>query len=89
MGALRRPVGVPRLFPQAERVIWVLGYFTATFGLTLLFYVRLRIGDPHPHWVPGIINDMAVASLRGLATALLIFSMVLQLRLSRQAPTSV
>jgi Domain of unknown function (DUF4184) len=84
-----REPAVPRLFPHAERVIWVLGYFTATFGLTLLFYVRLRIGDPHPHWVPGIINDMAVASLRGLATALLIFSMVLQLRISRQAPTSV
>jgi hypothetical protein len=74
-----RPVGT------AERRIWVLTYAASAVGLSVAWYLWARAGAPssgHFTRAPAmVITSMAVASLRGLATALICTSLALDWRL--------
>lgn len=69
-----------RLVPRSERVEWAMTYCMAAVAMTLIFYGWGRLGQP-PHTIVGRVSDIAIASLRGLAAALLCVSLALQLRL--------
>jgi hypothetical protein len=70
-----------RLIRRAERIKWVLTYVIAAVALGVAFYVWPRIGQPTMHSIVGRVSDVAIASLRGLAAALLGVSLALQVRL--------
>jgi len=70
-----------RLVPRAERIEWTLSYILAAMALSVAFYVWPRLGQAISHSIVGRVSDVAIASLRGIAAALLGVSMVLQLRL--------
>jgi hypothetical protein len=69
-----------RLVPRTERIEWAMTFCMAAVALTLIFYGWGRLGPP-PHTIVGRVSDIAIASLRGLAAALLCVSVALQLRL--------
>jgi hypothetical protein len=69
-----------RLVPRTERIEWAMTYCMAAVALTLTFYGWGRLGHP-PHTMVGRVSDIAIASLRGLAAALLCVSLALQVRL--------
>lgn len=70
----------PRLVPRTERIEWAMTFCMAAVALTLIFYGWGRLGNP-PHSMVGRVSDIAIASLRGLAAALLGISVALQIRL--------
>jgi hypothetical protein len=74
-------VTLPRPIKHLERVAWVSSYFVISGILSVPIFLWMRYGDPHPRWVPGIVNDMAIASLRGLAIAMVVFCAALLARL--------
>jgi uncharacterized protein DUF4184 len=69
-----------RLVGKRERFAWLVGYALAALALTAAFYAWATFGQAsrsivaHASWV-------AIASLRGLAAALLIVSLALDVRL--------
>ena len=82
--ALRRGSQAPvpnRPVPRAERVAWILSYTVAALALSAACYVWPRLGQPASHSIVGRVSDVAIASLRGLAAALIGVSLPLQIRL--------
>lgn len=69
-----------RLVPRTERIEWAMTFCMAAVAFTLIFYGWGRLGQP-PHTMVGRVSDVAIASLRGLAAALLCVGVALQLRL--------
>ncbi|MEP6886064.1 MAG: DUF4184 family protein [Gammaproteobacteria bacterium] len=82
-----------RLLTPNERHAWVLLYALAGIASGAAWLLWVRAGEPAPHSVTALANAIAVAGLRGLATALLGVSLGLDLRLralrreSRRVPT--
>jgi hypothetical protein len=70
-----------RLVPRNERIEWVLSYVLAAMAFSVAWYVWPRLGQTTTHSIVGRVSDVAIASLRGLAAALLSVSLALQLRL--------
>jgi hypothetical protein len=74
------PVGMRPLTP-AERRTWVLIYAAAALLLSAAWWLWARPGEPVGHSLTMLANHIAVAALRGLASALLISSLALDARL--------
>jgi Domain of unknown function (DUF4184) len=72
-----------RPLSPAERRAWVLTYVISAMALSLAFHLYARAGLPAPRSIIPIAYDIAVAALRGLAAALLVVSLCLQVRLRR------
>jgi hypothetical protein len=70
-----RPLG------PAERRLWLLTYVVATVALTAAWMLWARVGEPRGHSIKALATGTAVATLRGLATALLCVSLALDWRL--------
>jgi hypothetical protein len=70
-----------RLVASRERIAWLSAYVLTGIGLSLGFYLwaTLRMGPTHS--IIGRLATIAIASLRGLAAALVVVSLVLDLRL--------
>lgn len=83
---LRRGSEAPvpnRLVPSGERSTWITVYCTSALIFSAAFYAYARMGQPPTHSIMLRVSGPAVASLRGLAAALLLVSLVLDLRLRR------
>jgi hypothetical protein len=77
-----RQATVPnRLVPSRERLVWLLIYALAAGILTATFYSWATLGLPPTRSIAARVSGTAVASLRGLAAALLSVSLALDLRL--------
>jgi hypothetical protein len=74
------PVPARALRP-AERRVWVLIYMVMVVALSTAWALWARLGEPTGHSVKAIATGIAVASLRGLAMALLCTSLALDWRL--------
>ncbi len=70
-----------RLVSSRERLVWILIYVSAAVLFTAAFYILATLGQPPTHSVFLRVSWSAVASLRGLAAALLSVSLALDLRL--------
>lgn len=70
-----------RLIKRRERLVWCLTYALAAGILTVAFYLWVRLGQPPTRSIVLRASGTAIASLRGLAAALLIVSLALDLRL--------
>jgi len=77
-----REAAVPnRLVPSRERLVWMLIYALAAGIFTAVFYIWMTLGQPPSRSIVARVPGTAVASLRGLAAALLSVSLALDLRL--------
>jgi hypothetical protein len=77
-----RQAAVPnRLVPSRERLMWLLIYALAAGIFTATFYSWATLDLAHTHSIVTRASSVAVASLRGLAAALLSVSLALDLRL--------
>jgi Domain of unknown function (DUF4184) len=77
-----REAAVPnRLIPSRERRVWTLIYALAAVLLTAALYMWVNRGQPPSHSTLQRVSGTAVASLRGLAAALLGVSLALDLRM--------
>jgi hypothetical protein len=75
-------VAVPnRLVPSRERLVWLLIYALAAAIFTASFYAWVKLGQPPTRSIAARASGTAVASLRGLAAALICVSLALDLRL--------
>jgi formate-dependent nitrite reductase membrane component NrfD len=63
-----------RAFRPAERWTWVLTYGIAAMALSAAWLLLAGMGEPRTHSVKLLVTGIAVASLRGIATALLCVS---------------
>jgi len=72
----------------AERRAWVAAYVVAAIGLSVAWLLWARVGESLGHTYVGLASRIAVAALRGLATALLITSLALDGRLRAPAQRS-
>jgi hypothetical protein len=70
-----------RLVSPVERRWWVLAYVGATVLISVGFYYWSHLGEPVSHSVIVRASQIAVATLRGLAAALLTVSLALDSRL--------
>jgi hypothetical protein len=70
-----------RLIPSRERLVWLLIYALAAGIFTAALYIWPKLGQPPTHSMLMRVSGTAVASLRGLAAALLCVSLALDLRL--------
>lgn len=70
-----------RLVSGRERLAWWLIYALAAAIFTVGFYAWVRYGQPRTHAMVMWVSWAAIASLRGLAAALLCVSLALDLRL--------
>jgi hypothetical protein len=70
-----------RLVARRERFAWLLSYALAAVAFTALFYVWASLGRAPTRSIVAHASGAAVASLRGLAAALLIVSLALDVRL--------
>lgn len=70
-----------RWVPSRERLVWILIYVLAAVLFTTAFYILATLGQPPTRSVFLRVSWSAVASLRGLAAALLSVSLALDLRL--------
>jgi hypothetical protein len=76
-----REAAVPnRLVPSRERTVWLLTYALAAGAFTAALYIWATQRQP-AHWILMRVSGIAVASVRGLAAALLCVSLALDLRL--------
>jgi hypothetical protein len=75
-----QPVPTRPLRP-AERRIWVLTYVVAAIALSAAWLLCARAGEPAGHSIKALATGIAVAALRGFATALLCASLGLSWRL--------
>jgi hypothetical protein len=69
-----------RVLSRVERRCWASAYIVSALALSGAFFALAWFLDPR-YSVTAIANDIAVASLRGLATALISVSLALRLRL--------
>lgn len=77
-----RQAAVPnRLVSSRERLVWLLIYALAAGIFTAVFYSWTQLGQPPTRSIVARASGTAVASLRGLAAALLSVSLALDLRL--------
>jgi Domain of unknown function (DUF4184) len=86
--ALRRGPQPPvqnRLLAYRERITWVLVYAASILAASVAFYFWVRLGRPPSPSIVGRASEIAIASLRGLAAALPLVSIALQIRLRRAA----
>jgi hypothetical protein len=82
--ALRRghESAVPdRVLAPKERSAWVLCYAIGALGLSMAFYMHVRWADNATHSLLGRAYQIAIAGLRGPAAALLLVSLLVDLRL--------
>ena len=70
-----------RLVPPAERRRWVFAYVMSALVVSGALYLRARLGDLPSHSIILQAYEIAIATLRGLAAALLGVSLLLNLRL--------
>ena len=70
-----------RLVGSRERLAWLSTYALAAVALAAGSYIWANHGEPPTHSIMVHASGVAVASLRGLAAALLIVSLLLDLRL--------
>jgi hypothetical protein len=70
-----------RLVARRERFGWLLAYVLAAVSLAAGFYLWATFGQTPPRSIVMRASGIAIASLRGLAAALLIVSLLLDLRL--------
>jgi hypothetical protein len=70
-----------RLVPKRERHVWMLTYVLVALSFAAAFYMWVRLGQAPTHSIVARVSSMAIASLRGLAAALVSVSLVLDLRL--------
>jgi hypothetical protein len=70
-----------RLLPSRERLMWMLTYALVAATFTAVFYIWVNLGQPPIRSIVARASGTAVASLRGLAAALLSVSLALDLRL--------
>jgi Domain of unknown function (DUF4184) len=70
-----------RLVPSRERLMWMLIYALTAVTFTIAFFVWANLRQPPTHSIFIRVSWWAVASLRGLAAALLSVSLALDLRL--------
>jgi len=70
-----------RRVPSRERRVWMLIYVVVALGFAAAFYIWTRLGQPPTHSIAARASGMAIASLRGLAAALVAVSLTLDLRL--------
>ena len=70
-----------RRVPSRERRVWMLIYVVVALGFAAAFYIWTRLGQPPTHSIAARASGMAIASLRGLAAALVTVSLTLDLRL--------
>jgi Domain of unknown function (DUF4184) len=70
-----------RLVTSSERRWWVLAYVITAIAISGAFYFRARVGDLPWHALVRRAIEIAVATLRGLAAALIGVSLALDLRL--------
>ncbi|HME38206.1 MAG TPA: DUF4184 family protein [Steroidobacteraceae bacterium] len=64
-----------------ERRVWALTYAAGALALSAAWLLWARAGEPAPHSYKAFANGIAVAALRGLATAFLATSLALRWRL--------
>ncbi len=77
-----RQSAVPnRPLPRRERLVWMLTYGLAAVIFSAGFYFWARLGQPPTRSIVTLISGSAIASLRGLAAALVTVSVALDLRL--------
>jgi hypothetical protein len=76
-----QPVVRNRLVGSSERLAWVSAYAIAAAACTTGFYLWATVRVPPGHSVFLRVSSIAVASLRGLAAALLVVSLWLDVRL--------
>ena len=77
-----RESAVPgRPLRPAERRLWMLAYVVAAIALSVAWSMWVRIGEPPGHSYKALATGIAVAGLRGLATAMLCTSLALDWRL--------
>jgi hypothetical protein len=77
----REPAVPSRSVGLAERRLWVLAYIVAAIALGAAWMVWGRVGEQTRHSITLFANGIAVAALRGGATALLCISLGLNWRL--------
>lgn len=70
-----------RRIPSRERLVWWLIYALAAGIFTAAFYLWVKLGQPPTRSIVMRASATAVASVRGLAAALFIVSLALDLRL--------
>ncbi|HEX3396880.1 MAG TPA: DUF4184 family protein [Steroidobacteraceae bacterium] len=70
-----------RLLSSHERRVWVLVYLFVAVSFSAALYIWVRLGQPPTRSIVARASGMAIASLRGLAAALVIVSLALDLRL--------
>jgi hypothetical protein len=70
-----------RLVPSRERLVWLLSYALAAGVFAAAFYILAKLSQPPSHSIIFQASEIAVASLRGLAAALVGVSLALDLRL--------
>jgi hypothetical protein len=77
----REPAVPKRPLPPAERQAWALTYVLAIVALSVAWWLWARMGEPTGHSIKALATGIAVAVLRGLATAFLCTSIALSWRL--------
>ena len=77
----REPAVPKRPLPPAERQAWALTYVLAIVALSVAWLLWARMGEPAGHSIKALATGIAVAVLRGLATAFLCTSIALSWRL--------
>jgi hypothetical protein len=70
-----------RLVTATERRWWVLAYVITALAISAAFYLHARLGDLPWHSIIQRAYEIAIATLRGLAAALIGVSLALDLRL--------
>jgi hypothetical protein len=70
-----------RLISAPERAKWAIAYALVAAAFSVAFYLWLRLGLRPTASIALRVADCAIASLRGLAAALLVVSLALDLRL--------
>lgn len=84
-----RETPVPnRLLASRERATWIGLYACGALLISALCYLYATFGQPPTHSIVQRVSGPAVASLRGLAAALLLVSLALDLRLRHLAQRS-
>jgi Domain of unknown function (DUF4184) len=76
-----QPAVPNRLVPSRERHVWLLIYIVVAVSVSTALYMWVRLSLPPTHSIVARASGMAVASLRGLAAALVTVSLVLDVRL--------
>ena len=84
-----REAEVPnRPVTSRERFVWMAMYALAAVMFTTAFYIWAQLGEPPTRSIVARVSVTAVASVRGLAAALLSVSLALDLRLRALAHRS-